>query len=152
MKTQSITKYAGAVAIIMALFLSGCGGKVQTLTYDKPIQENQSAVLIIPSTYTVTSFDGQPVQWTASSEMFAIFGSFAAIRLPSGNHTITYSYARYEGGHTTYEHYASGAVVRRTTPTKRIAFDGRVTINMEPGKKYIFEGRGIVLETSDKYD
>ena len=149
MNMQNLVKYAGIIAVIMALFLSGCGGKVQTLAYDKPIPENQSTILLIPETYTVTSFDGQQVRWKASSDFFAVFGNIAAIRLPSGNHNIAYSYARHEGGMTTTEHYASGAVVQKTTPSRTISFDGNITITMEAGKKYIFEGRRIVVDTNN---
>jgi len=151
MNMQHMMRYAGIIVVIMALFLSGCGVKVQTLTYDKPIQENQSAVLIIPNGYTVTNFDGQHVKWTTSPSRFSLSGTHAAIRLPSGKHSISYSYYQYMAGLTTYEHYSSGAVVQKTGPSRTISFDGNITINMESGKRYKFEGRRIVI-TSDNYD
>ena len=85
------------------------------------------------------------------SDFFAVFGNHAAIRLPSGPHSFVYRYVRHEAGQTTYEHYSSGAVVQRTTPSKTISFDGTVTISMESGKTYKFEGRGIVIDTSGSY-
>ncbi|WP_310599979.1 hypothetical protein [Desulfobulbus sp.] len=152
MKTQRKVKYARIITVAMALFLSGCGAKVQTLVYDKPISENQSLILIIPSAYTVTNFDGERVNWTASPDGFSLFGTDAAIRLPSGKHNITYNYYRHTPDLTTYEHYGSGAVVQRTTPSTTTSFDGNVTINMEAGKRYRFKERGIVAETNGQYD
>jgi hypothetical protein len=151
MKTQSGVNYFRVTVLIMVLFLSGCGANMQTLTYDGPVQEGQSAVLLIPETYTVTNFDGRQVKWKAKSDFFAVFGNYAAIRLPSGPHSFTYRYVRHEVGQTTVEHYSSGAVVQRTTPSKTISFDETVTINMEPGKTYKFEGCGIVIDTSGSY-
>ena len=151
MKMQNMYN-ARIIIAIMALFLSGCTAKVDTLVYDKPVQQNESAVLVIPSPYTVTSFDGQPVKWTISPDGIALSERAAAIRLPSGRHNIAYSYYLHEPGQTTYEHYASGAVVQRTTPSRTTAFDGNVTLNMEPGKRYRFEGRGIFIDTNDNYD
>ena len=152
MKRHSMVNYARIITVVMALFLSGCGAKVQTLVYDKPLQEDQSAVLVIPSPYTVTNFDGQQVNWTTTSEGFSLSETAAAIRLPSGNHTIAYSYYRHDPGMITYEHYASGAVVQRRSPSRTTSFDGNVTINMEPGKRYKFEGRRIVIDTDNNYD
>ena len=143
---------AGFVVIIMALFLSGCGSKVQTLAYDQPIQENQSSVLIIPSPYTVTNFDGRQVNWTYSAGGISLSETAAAIRLPSGTHSFVYNYYWHDPGMVTYEHYSSGAVVQKRTPSRTVAFDGTVTINMEPGKRYRFDGRGISIDTTDNYD
>ena len=153
MKTQNMVKHGRIIVVVMALlFLSGCAGEMQTLAYDGPIQENQSAVLIIPDAYTVTNFDGKSVQWASSPDGFSLFGTDAAIRLPSGQHSFTYRYLRHQPGQTTYEHYGSGAVVQRTTPTRTIAFDGNITINMDAGKRYIFQGRGIVVDTNGQRD
>ena len=149
MKTRNAAKYARIIAVIMAPLLSGCGAGVQTLVYDKPIPENQSAVLTIPDAYTVTNFDGQQVKWASSPDGFSLFGTSAAIKLPSGRHNIAYRYYRHEAGLTTYEHYASGAVVQKRTPSRTISYDGNVDITMEPGKRYIFQGHGIVIDTDD---
>jgi hypothetical protein len=151
METKTIAQYVGSIAVIMALFLSGCATTMQTLVYGKPISENQSAVLIIPDAYIVTNFDGESVKWMTSSDGFSLFGSSAAIKLPSGQHNITYSYYRHSPGQTTYEHYASGAIVQRTTFSRATSFDGNITINMDPGKIYIFKGRGIVIDTNNQH-
>jgi len=150
MKSPSIAKYAGIITFVMALFLSGCGTKVQTLAYGRPVPENQSAVLIIPATYTVTNFDGEPVKWTTAPDGFSLFGSVAEITIPTGTHNIAYSYYDHDPGHITYEHYSSGAVVQRRTGSRTTSFTGNVTINMLSGKRYIFDGRGIVLDASNK--
>lgn len=152
MKAQTVLKSAAIIAVVMTLFLSGCATKVLTLTYDKPVPENESVLLMIPDAYTVTNFDGEQVNWSTEGGGFSLMGSAAAIRLPAGKHTITYSYYRYEAGQTTYEHYSSGAMVRRTTPSRTTSFDGTVTIMMDAGKRYIFKGRGISLDTDGQYD
>lgn len=147
MKPTSSAKFAGAIAIIMALFLSGCGTKVQTLTYGKPVSEDQSAVLVIPGAYSVTHFDGEPVKWTTSSDFFSLSETIAEITVPAGTHNIAYSYYWHNPGHITYEHYASGALVQRRTGSSTTSFSGNVTINMLSGNRYIFEGKGIVIDT-----
>lgn len=149
MKTPSIVRCAGAITIIMALFLSGCGTKVQTLTYGKPVSENQSAVLVIPAAYTVTNFDGEPVKWTTTSDFFSLAEQVAEIRVPSGMHNIAYRYYWHNPGHITYEHYSSGAAVQRRSGSSTTSFEGKVTINMLSGKRYIFDGKGIVIDTSN---
>ncbi|SBV92017.1 exported hypothetical protein [uncultured delta proteobacterium] len=152
MKMRNVVTSAGIIAVVMMLFLSGCATKVQTLTYGKPVPEEQSILLMIPDAYTVTNFDGEQVQWSTSGGGFSLMGSAAAIRLPAGRHSFTYSYYRYEAGQTTYEHYGSGATVRRTTPSRTTSFDGTVTIMMDAGKRYIFKGRGISVDTDGQYD
>ena len=150
MRASNRVKYAGSVVVMMILFLSGCGTKVQTLSYGKPVFENQSSVLVIPSAYTVTSFDGQPVKWTTSSDSFSLSEKVAEITVPSGTHNIAYSYYFHHPGLITYEHYSSGAVVQRRTGSSTKSFSGNVTINMLPGKRYIFVEQGIVIDPGSK--
>jgi len=150
MKTPIAMKHTGLVAAaIMVLFLSGCGIKIQTLAYGKPVPENQSAVLIIPGAYTVTNFDGESVKWTASPDFFSLSETVAEINLPSGRHNIVYSYYHYDPGMTMTEHYASGAIVQRRMFASTTTFDGNITVNMEAGKRYIFKERGIILDSNN---
>lgn len=148
MKRSNAIKFLGIIAVAMALFLSGCGTKVQTLVYDKPIPENQAATLIIPAGYTVTGFNGERVNWAHTITDFTLASIVAAIKIPSGSHSIAYSYYWHYPSQTTYEQHGN-VRIQRTTRARTVSFDGKVAITMDAGKKYIFEDRGIVLDTKE---
>jgi hypothetical protein len=135
-----------AMAALMFFMIPLCSCSTATLmkmvtddlgAYDKTIPENRSATLTILRGYTVTRFDGGPVQWQASS----LTAALAEIRVPAGQHEIEYSYHREAGGGCsppTQEIQGNRRVwVEKCTPRydeKR--FDRKVTVNFEAGKQY----------------
>jgi hypothetical protein len=151
MKTPNAMKYSGIILVIVGLLLSGCTTQVQTLAYDRQIPRNQSATLIIPDGYTVTSFDGESVKWHHTLEHLSLAGKAAAIKLPSGKHHITYSFYRHIPRQTTIEQHGPRRITKTTRP-RTISFNGNIPIDMVAGERYIFERGAIIIDTNDQYD
>lgn len=151
MKEVGARKIIRIVVVLAIILLQGCTTKVQTLAYDKPVQENQASVLIIPSGYTVTNFDREAVKWMNTSAGISLSSTAAAIKIPSGIHTIRFNYYRYTPGQTTYEQRGN-VRIQKTTYPQTTSFERSVVINMTPGNRYVIQGYEIRLDTDGQYD
>jgi len=129
-------------AIALCAFVAGCATPVQRLVYDKPLQENQTATLIIHRGFTVTSFNGEPVQWSYSGDvkrhLFQEGGEPAvAIKVPAGNNSIAFSFQGIVPKGTTVT--TEGTLTHIRSYTSSVAFDGHTTFQMIPSQIYILE-------------
>ena len=138
MKTFIVRKLTGAfVAAMILLLSSSCATKIQSLEYGALVPEDQTAILIIPSGYTVTNFNGMPVKWTYSLPGEWLTKEVAAIKIPAGNNKIIYLYYRPPSSVKTQEQQGR-YLVTKTTTYPAISFVGEIVVNMESGNKYIF--------------
>jgi hypothetical protein len=113
------------------------------IVFDETVAEDHAAYLVVPYHYTVTSFDGKEVEWQGSWITY----SSAYIKIPPGEHEITYKYHRDESGGwsaptpgvrgnqrvftQTYSPYQEGADFEKT---EKYNFDSH-----EPGFYYTFD-------------
>jgi hypothetical protein len=107
--------------------------------------------------YTVTRFDGKPVEWTGGG----LVPTGAEIRIPSGEHEVEYRYDKpvtggCSNGPPQQSCRVSGrmricqqTVQRTCTPVVPArAFDGKASVNIEAGKSYQVYEKNIALGKS----
>jgi hypothetical protein len=86
--------------ICSALMLAGCLSSATLIPYTSSAPPEKNCTLNIIATLTVTSFDGQKVDWMAGP-----MDSWASVQIPEGMHTLVFDYERRVGNS---RHFRSG--------------------------------------------
>ena len=147
---------SGIVFALAALLLCSCGSLLAPSdlgVYDETVPKDQLATLLIPAYYTVTRFDGKPVEWGAGVQVIPTGGE---IRIPSGLHEFEYRYDKpVTGGCSNGPpqqtcrmsgkfQVCSWTSQRTCTPViPARAFDGKASVTIEAGKDYMVYEQSI---------
>jgi hypothetical protein len=86
-------RIGGMVFALVVLLLCSCSGLLSQSdlgVYDKTVPKDQLATLVIPVYYTVTRFDGKPVEWHGRLG--------AEIQISAGRHEVEYRYYKPSAG------------------------------------------------------
>ena len=148
MNTKKRTIKTTLILIMACLVLSSCKtlffGVNDMGVYDNTVPKEQLVNLFISHNYTVTEFDGKPVEWKEGT-----LYPTGLIRIPAGKHTIKYQYEN-KGGVG-----ASGVPRQEIRNNQRVTvqtitqrgdggkFEKEETIVFEAGKEYMIDYSGL---------
>jgi hypothetical protein len=144
-------RVGGMVFALVALLLCSCGGLFSQSdlgVYDETVPKDRLATLVIPYFYTVTRFDGKPVEWNGSGS--GVLG--AVIQISAGRHEVEYRYFQPQSGGgcstETSRDCVRGIcriVTSRVCPPYIPAqtFDRKAGVTIEAGKIYTVYEQGI---------
>ncbi|MDR1318952.1 MAG: hypothetical protein LBJ90_04945 [Treponema sp.] len=117
--------------------------------YDPTVPEEQLVTLIIHSGYTITGFDGNPVEWKGGFS-----GVSNEIDIPAGKHEITYQHHQGASGGWSAPTQGIRGNQRVTYQTYSPVVDAvdsniTVTIDFEAGYEY-FTSSSTIRKNSDR--